>query len=117
MTEDRSNLEDRIERTVERRMNALDYRLIAENSLTQAEYDQAVKALDAWAKAEYAKAKAEHQPAKRYQAKDDTGLLMRDAARPYVTVDTWTKKIKGRYRELSKAQARARLLNSRNGGK
>ena len=44
--------EDQIERHVERHMNSLDAQLM-NGSLTQAEYDQAVRALDRWAQAQY----------------------------------------------------------------
>jgi len=47
--------EDQIERTVERRMNRLDYLFIGEQQMTQEEYDSEVAKLNAWANAEYAK--------------------------------------------------------------
>jgi hypothetical protein len=43
--------EDQIEREVERRMDALDRRLMR-GALTQAAYDEAIRALDAWSRAQ-----------------------------------------------------------------
>jgi hypothetical protein len=51
----------------------------------------------------------------RYQV--TTNVLMRDAARPFIVIDTWCQSVKGRYETMAKAKARARTLNSRNGGK
>lgn len=46
---------EQIERTVEHQMDALDRRLIG-SDYTQTEYDAAVRKLDAWAEAQYARA-------------------------------------------------------------
>jgi ribosomal protein L32 len=45
--------------------------------------------------------------------------MMNSAARPYAVMDTWvmSNQCKGRYPTKEQAQARARTLNSRNGGK
>ena len=104
--------EDQIERTVERRMNALDYQLITKNTLTQAQYDIEVKKLNEWAELQYAKL---NKPAKRYQVvpQGETPKLRT----VYRVVDSWTKASMGLYVQKKDAQARARTLNSRNGGK
>lgn len=44
--------EDKIERAVEREMNILD-RLLMRGVLSQDDYEQEVRELDAWARAEY----------------------------------------------------------------
>jgi hypothetical protein len=56
-----------------------------------------------------------HTLGKRYIVTQN--VLMRDASRPFVVVDTWCQSVKGRYETMAKAQARMRTLNSRNGGK
>jgi len=108
----RTMTKDQIERTVERRMNALDYQLITKNTLTQAQYDIEVKKLNDWAELQYAKL---NKPAKRYQVENTTSVF--DFSNHYSVIDTWTKQCKGDYATESQAQARARTLNSRNGGK
>ena len=45
--------EDEIERAVERRMDRLDYRLIVEHNLNQAQYDREVALLASWAERQY----------------------------------------------------------------
>jgi hypothetical protein len=109
--------EDQIERIAERKMDALDKRFMA-GELSQAEYDKAVKALDQWTKDQCKANKVSdvsgYRPTKRYQvqpvtyAKHDHWFLVED---------TWTRTVKGKYQDKSQAQARARTLNSRNGGK
>jgi hypothetical protein len=49
--------------------------------------------------------------AKRYQVIEHKGMGA------FVVVDTWTKNQRGVYTRKELAQARARTLNSRNGGK
>lgn len=44
--------EDQIERAIERRMDKLDYRLIVDNSLTQAQYEREIRLLNHWAQNE-----------------------------------------------------------------
>jgi hypothetical protein len=44
--------EDQIERSVERKMDSLDARFM-NSSMSQAEYDNHVKMINAWAEAEY----------------------------------------------------------------
>lgn len=104
--------EDQIERRVERLMDQLDYRLIAENTLTQAEYDEEVSKLRAWGDSQYAAIKND-KPAKRYQVEYET------YSDEYKVIDTWVSvgRMQGRYATKAQAQARARTLNSRNGGK
>lgn len=53
------------------------------------------------------------KPAKRYQVveKHSSAPLVQ----PFTVMDTWTNLSQGRYFKLAKAQARARLLNSRQG--
>jgi hypothetical protein len=105
--------EDQIERRVETRMNTLDRQFMS-GELSQTEYDLAVKELDQWAKDQLDRDQTLYT-AKRYQV--TTNALMRDAARPYIVIDTWCQSVKGRYETMTKAKARARTLNSRNGGK
>lgn len=47
--------EDAIERMVERRMDRLDYRLIIDNTLNQAQYDREVTLLNSWAQKQLSK--------------------------------------------------------------
>jgi hypothetical protein len=55
--------------------------------------------------------RTQQQPAKRYQVIEHKGMGA------FVVVDTWTKTQRGAYTRKELAQARARTLNSRNGGK
>lgn len=106
--------EDHIERAVERRMNGLDDALLS-HALTQAAYDKAVKDLDDWAQTEYVKLfamteRAKAKPAKRYYAHFSMQTNV------WYVIDRWTKAHMGYYEHKAKAQARARVLNSRQGG-